>query len=64
MARTAGFDDDLPAVMIARTKGQRCERQPADSVRRPTFQEFTLLAPTDIWLASAARSTALICRQA
>jgi len=41
MARTAGFDDDLPAVMISKNDGAALRAaNPADASALATFQEF------------------------
>src|SRR5205809_2941177 len=49
MARTAGFDDDLPAVMIGKNEGAALRTaNPADASAVATFQEFTQTGNEDI----------------
>jgi len=49
MARTAGFNDDLPAVMIGKNEGAALRiANPADASAVATFQEFTQTGNEDI----------------
>src|SRR6058998_3511776 len=49
MGRTAGFDDDLPAVMIGKNEGAALRTaNPADASAVATFQEFTQTGNEDI----------------
>ena len=49
MARTAGFNDDLPAVMIGKNEGAALRTaNPADASAVATFQEFTQTGNEDI----------------
>ncbi len=49
MARTAGFDDDLPAVMISKNDGAALRAaNPPDASASATFQEFITEANKDI----------------
>ena len=48
MARTAGFDDDLPAVMIGKNEGAALRASGTPRVRRATFQEFITPENKDI----------------
>jgi minor extracellular serine protease Vpr len=49
MARTAGFDDDLPAVMIGKTEGAALRvANPPDASAVATFQEFITPQNKDI----------------
>jgi len=49
MARTAGFDDDLPAVMIGKNEGAALRTaNPPTASADATFQEFTLTGNQDI----------------
>src|SRR5438046_393794 len=49
MARTAGFDDNLPAVMIGKNEGAALRTaNPADASAVATFQEFTQTGNEDI----------------
>jgi minor extracellular serine protease Vpr len=49
MARTAGFDDDLPAVMISKSDGVALRAaNPPDASASATFQEFINPANKDI----------------
>jgi hypothetical protein len=49
MARTAGFDDDLPAVMISKNDGAALRAaNPPDASASATFQEFINPANKDI----------------
>ena len=49
MARTAGFDDDLPAVMISKNDGVALRAaNPTDASASATFQEFITPENKDI----------------
>src|SRR5437762_6476895 len=49
MARTAGFDDELPAVMISKNDGAALRAaNPSDASASATFQEFITPANKDI----------------
>ena len=49
MAKTAGFDDDLPAVMISKNDGAALRAaNPSDASASATFQEFITPANKDI----------------
>ena len=50
MARTAGFDDDMPAVMISKNDGAALRASGETTASADaTFQEFITPANKDIW---------------
>jgi minor extracellular serine protease Vpr len=56
MARTAGFDDDLPAVMIGKTEGAALRTaNPPDASAVATFQEFITPENKDIMYGSSSQ---------
>jgi minor extracellular serine protease Vpr len=56
MARTAGFDDDLPAVMISKNDGAALRvANPPDASAVATFQEFITPANADIAYGSSGQ---------
>ena len=56
MARTAGFDDDLPAVMIGKNEGAALRTaNPPDASAVATFQEFITPENKDIMYGSSSQ---------
>src|SRR5437867_3715173 len=56
MARTAGFDDDLPAVMIGKNEGATLRTaNPPDASAVATFQEFITPENKDIMYGSSSQ---------
>ena len=56
MARTAGFDDDLPAVMIGKNEGAALRAaNPPDASAVATFQEFITPQNKDIAYGSSSQ---------
>jgi subtilisin family serine protease len=61
MARTAGFDDDIPAVMISKTDGAALRAaNPPDASAVATFQEFITPANADIAYGSSSQGPTLV----
>ena len=62
MARTAGFDDDIPAVMIGKNEGAalRASRNPPDASAVATFQEFITPANADIAYGNSSQGPTLV----
>jgi subtilisin family serine protease len=61
MARTAGFDDDLPAVMISKDNGAALRAaNPPDASAVATFQEFITPANADIAYGSSSQGPTLV----
>jgi subtilisin family serine protease len=61
MARTAGLDDDIPAVMISKTDGAALRAaNPPDASAVATFQEFITPANADIAYGSSSQGPTLV----
>jgi len=61
MARTAGFDDDIPAVMISKNDGAALRTaNPPDASAVATFQEFITPANADIAYGSSSQGPTLV----
>jgi minor extracellular serine protease Vpr len=61
MARTAGFDDDLPAVMIGKNEGAALRAaNPPDASAVATFQEFVTPANKDIAYGNSSQGPTLV----
>jgi minor extracellular serine protease Vpr len=61
MARTAGFDDDIPAVMIGKNEGAALRAaNPPDASAVATFQEFITPANKDIAYGNSSQGPTLV----
>ena len=61
MARTAGFDDDIPAVMIGKNEGAALRAaNPPDASAVATFQEFITPANADIAYGNSSQGPTLV----
>jgi minor extracellular serine protease Vpr len=61
MARTAGFDDDIPAVMISKNDGAALRASGATTASAvATFQEFVTPANADIAYGSSSQGPTLV----
>lgn len=61
MARTAGFDDDIPAVMIGASEGAALRAaNPPDASAEATFQEFVTPANADIAYSNSSQGPTLV----
>jgi minor extracellular serine protease Vpr len=61
MARTAGFDDDIPAVMISKDNGAALRTSGATTASaEATFQEFITPANADIAYGSSSQGPTLV----
>ena len=61
MARTAGFDDDIPAVMIGKNEGAALRAaNPPDASAVTTFKEFITPANADIAYGSSSQGPTLV----
>jgi minor extracellular serine protease Vpr len=61
MARTAGFDDDIPAVMIGKNEGAALRvANPPDASAVATFQEFITPLNADIAYGNSSQGPTLV----
>jgi minor extracellular serine protease Vpr len=61
MARTAGFNDDLPAVMIGKNEGAALRAaNPPDASAQATFQEFITPENKDIAYGNSSQGPTLV----
>ena len=61
MARTAGFDDDIPAVMISKNDGAALRAaNPPDASAVATFSEFVTPANKDIAYGNSSQGPTLV----